>query len=258
MLRSSGYHGWTIGCAYITDARRPIFEVLLASGPHDPFRTRWLSTSVVIHTTIFALVVLATQSQRDAPRAADDRAIPLFMPPIPEPAPPEPTTALVPPGEIVAEPPPGGVQTVIPPVEIPNLTPAINVNQRPLDPRDFTGHDTEGGLAGGQGPVTADSTYEATTILEGFEPASVISQPVPRYPASLEAAGLEGRVMVEFVIDAIGRVEPNSIRATGSTHPAFEAAARATILASVFRPAKLGIHPVRQLTQQTVRFVAGP
>ena len=84
----------------------------------------------------------------------------------------------------------------------------------------------------------------------------MIAPPTPRYPASLEAAGLEGQVIVEFVIDTTGRVEPNSIRATESTHSAFEAAARAAVRASVFRPARLGTRPVRQLTRQTVRFVA--
>lgn len=237
-----------------------MFEVLLASGPHPPVRTRWLTTSVATHLAVFALVVIATQARVEAPQEVVDRAITLILPKAPDPAPPEPIPVSARPSVIVTDPPPRGFQTLIPPTEIPNLIPAVDVNQRPLDPRDFTGRGTEGGVAdgvvGGRGPVNPDAIYEATTIMEGFEPAAVVSQPMPRYPPSLEAAGLEGRVMVEFVIDTAGRVEPRSIRAIESTHFAFEAAARAAVRASVFRPARLGAHPVRQLTQQMVRFVA--
>jgi TonB family protein len=237
-----------------------MFEVLFESSPHAQLRARWLTTSVVTHMLIVTLAVLATQAAFEAPKAVPDRAILLFVPKPPEPAPPEPKAEPAVASVVIAEPPPKGFQTIAAPADIPNLIPPIDLNQRPLDPRDFTGRGVEGGVAhgvvGGTGPVEVDAVYEATTVLEGFEPAVVVSQPVPRYPATLAAVGIEGRVLVEFVIDTVGKVDPASIRAAESTHPAFESAAGATMLASVFRPARLGIRPVRQLTRQSVRFVA--
>ena len=119
------------------------------------------------------------------------------------------------------------------------------------------------GVVGGTGTVDIssaagglDAIYEATTTAEAFEPASAVFQPAPRYPASMEALSIEGRVTVEFVIDTTGRVQPASIRILESTHAAFEAAARAAIAGSLFRPARLRAHPVRQLTRQAIRVVA--
>ncbi|HEU5305293.1 MAG TPA: TonB family protein [Gemmatimonadales bacterium] len=238
-----------------------MFEVLLESGPHAQLRARWLTTAVVTHTLIAIVAVLATKAAFEGPIAVPERAILLFVPKPPEPPPPpEPKAEPAAPSVVTTEPPPKGFQTVAAPIDIPNLIPPIDLKQRPLDPRDFTGRGVEGGVAhgvvGGTGPVELDAIYEASTTLEGFEPAVVVSQPRPRYPATLAAVGIEGRVMVEFVIDTTGRVEPASIRATESSHPAFEAAARTTMQGSVFRPARLGNRPVRQLTRQSVRFVA--
>jgi periplasmic protein TonB len=237
-----------------------MFDVLLESGPHAQLRVRWLTTSVVTDTLIVVLAVLATQAALEAPNIIPERAVFLFAPKPPDPPPPEPRAQPNASTVVVAEPPPKGFQTVVAPVDIPNLIPPVDLNQRPLDPRDFTGRGVEGGVAhgvvGGTGPVEMDIIYEASTTLEGFEPAVVVSQPLPKYPATLAAAGIEGRVMAQFVIDTTGRVEPASIRTSESTHPAFEAAARTTIQGSLFRPARLGSHPVRQLTRQSVKFVA--
>jgi TonB family protein len=66
---------------------------------------------------------------------------------------------------------------------------------------------------------------------------------MPRYPAALAAAGIEGKVAVEFVIDSAGKVEGGSIRVLESTHQAFEAAAREAMTAATFHPARLSNPP---------------
>jgi TonB family protein len=101
-----------------------------------------------------------------------------------------------------------------------------------------------------------DAIYEAAADIAGFDPAIVLSQPMPQYPAALASVGLEARVTVEFVIDTTGRVERESIRVIAGTQPAFEAAARSAIAGSLFRPAHLRSVSVRQLTRQSVHFVA--
>jgi protein TonB len=243
-----------------------MFDVLLASGAHLEIRPRWVTYSLTTHALVLTLAVLATQAALQAPRdLASEAAVMVFVPkPPPPPPPPEPVTPEPPPAAVVAEPPPKGFQTVVALKEIPNVVPPVDLTERALDPRDFTGRGVEGGIAtgvvGGTGRVETSvaggpgAIYEATTADDRYEPAVVVSQPVPRYPRALESLGLEGRVVVEFIVDTLGGVEP-SVRVLQSSHDQFEAAALETVRQSLFRAARLGGHPVRQRTRQAIRFV---
>ena len=70
----------------------------------------------------------------------------------------------------------------------------------------------------------------------------------------LKQGGFEGEVVLAFVIDTTGHVEPRSIQVVSSPHPLFEAAARGVILGSVYRPAQLRGVPVRARVQQPLSF----
>jgi protein TonB len=76
----------------------------------------------------------------------------------------------------------------------------------------------------------------------------------PVYPARLKALGMEGQVVLEFVVDSSGRAEPESIRATSSSDPAFTDAAAATVRSSRYRPAANNGRHVRQRTAQPFSF----
>jgi protein TonB len=245
-----------------------MFEVLVASGAPLEIRPRWLTVSVTTHALAVALAAVLTQAALEAARVAPpDQVMLLFVPePAPPPPPPpqeaEPRTSAP---ALVAEPPPKGFQTVATLRDIPTVIPPVDLTQRALDPRDFTGRGVEGGIAagvvGGTGVVEewtgapADAIYEATTVDARFEQASLISQPTPRYPRTMETLGIEGRVMVEFVIDTAGRVQPSTVQALESSHPEFESAARDAVQGAVFGPARMSGHPVRQRTRQSIRFV---
>ncbi|MCH6548026.1 MAG: TonB family protein, partial [Gemmatimonadetes bacterium] len=86
------------------------------------------------------------------------------------------------------------------------------------------------------------------------EPPQLLSSPPLRYPEMLKQAGLEGDVVLDFVIDTTGHVEPRSIQVVSSLHPLFEAAARDVILGSVYRPAQARGVPVRARVQQPLSF----
>ncbi|MGH7512632.1 MAG: TonB family protein [Gemmatimonadales bacterium] len=86
------------------------------------------------------------------------------------------------------------------------------------------------------------------------DPVETIEQPDPRYPAALAQARVTGRVELSYVVDTLGVAEPGSLRTLMSTHRAFEAAARASVLASRYRPARLHGNLVRQLVRQTFTF----
>jgi protein TonB len=136
----------------------------------------------------------------------------------------------------------------------PKDIPPVDLDQKPFDPRDFTGKGVEGGIGtgieGGTGPVTGEVFLEAQLD----DPVQVISQPQPRYPPVLASAGITGRVEMQFIVDTTGHVEPPSFKIMKTSHPAFAEPAREAILKSVFKPAKFKGRPVRQLVQQAVAF----
>jgi protein TonB len=76
----------------------------------------------------------------------------------------------------------------------------------------------------------------------------------PKYPAELRAAGTEGEVLVQFVVDTAGGPEMESFRILRSSHGQFSDAARGFVTAARFTPAEIRGRKVRQLVQQPLNF----
>ena len=102
------------------------------------------------------------------------------------------------------------------------------------------------------------SLHGVLAAAEVDDPAVVVHQPSPRYPPVLQQAGVEGRVLVEFIIDTAGHMEAASLRVLESSNPGFDAAAGETVRHSVFRPARVHGSPVRQRTVQSIVFRIAP
>ncbi len=81
------------------------------------------------------------------------------------------------------------------------------------------------------------------------ERPEVLTGPLPAYPELLRRAGIEGQVVVEALVDTTGRVRPTSISVVSATNPAFIAPARQALLATLFRPARVGARPVPMLVR---------
>ena len=77
----------------------------------------------------------------------------------------------------------------------------------------------------------------------------------PAYPPQLRAAGVQGRVELQVVVDTLGRVERGTLRVVHSDHPAFEAPAIESLQGARFRPARVLGRAVRVLVQIPVEFV---
>lgn len=102
------------------------------------------------------------------------------------------------------------------------------------------------------GPVAAAvaaaaEPYTLDQVEVGARPDSGTAGPV--YPDSLYRAGTTGRVVIEFVVDTEGRVEPASLDVLEATHPGFVDAVRVALLAAHFQAARVGGHAVRQYVQ---------
>lgn len=76
----------------------------------------------------------------------------------------------------------------------------------------------------------------------------------PIYPDSLLRAGVEGRVLVEFVVDTTGVPDPETFGVVLTTDRLFTEAVRRAVLATRFTPAVRGGSRVRQLVQMPFRF----
>ena len=76
----------------------------------------------------------------------------------------------------------------------------------------------------------------------------------PIYPRLLRNAGIEGEVLMQYVVDTAGRVEPGTIRALRSTHPEFERAVREALAFMRFNAAENAGRKVKQLVQQPFIF----
>jgi TonB family protein len=77
------------------------------------------------------------------------------------------------------------------------------------------------------------------------ERAEVLTAPLPVYPDLLRQAGVQGRVVLEAIVDTTGRVLSQSIAVVSATNPGFVAPARQALQATLFRPARVAGKAVR-------------
>jgi len=232
-----------------------VFENLIESKQKGTRTVGQTALSLLVHGGIIFAAVRATQGVAETMknRPIDTTMVFLKPPPPPPPPPDQPPPDVI----VAANPPPKGFQTVVAPTDIPKDIPPIDLNEKPFDPKDFTGKGVEGGIAagivGGTGPVTGEVFLEAQLD----DPVQPISIPTPRYPPVLQSAGIAGSVDLQYVVDTTGHAEPNSFKVMKTTHPAFVDPAEEAIRKGVFKPAKFKGVPVRQLVQQRISFKNG-
>ncbi|HEV8353280.1 MAG TPA: TonB family protein [bacterium] len=102
------------------------------------------------------------------------------------------------------------------------------------------------------GPAESGADPVSAELLQ--DPPVLLTAPVPEYPRRLREAGIQGQVIVEAVVDTLGRVESGSLRVVRADQVDFEASAVASIRAALFRPARVLGKPVRVLVRVPVSF----
>ena len=104
------------------------------------------------------------------------------------------------------------------------------------------------------GLMAEGSVYTAASV---DEPAVMQrGSRLPYYPESLYDAGIGGRVLVEFVVNIVGKVEPATVRVVTASEPEFAEAVRSAIVSAEFSSPRIGAARVRQLVQ--IPFVFQP
>ena len=232
-----------------------MFDNLIESKPKKERTVGEMVVSVLVHGVLIAGAAFATKGAAETVREIiQDTTSFILKPPPPPPPPPDQP----PPENVVVStnPPPQGFQTIVPPKDIPTEIPPVNLTEK-FDAKNYSGRGVEGGIAtgvvGGTGPVPIE-TGETFTVDQVDDPVQYQSGPKPRFPPALQAAGVEGVVVLEFVVSTEGRVEANSIKVISSTNKAFEEPAIEAVRKSIFKPARMRGQGVRQLVRQPVRF----
>jgi protein TonB len=135
----------------------------------------------------------------------------------------------------------------VPTMEIPaTLTRAADFNPGAIS-RPTSDAQTAGDPARGDNAVLlAEQVEKPVALAPGSKP--------PRYPETLRAAGVEGRVVALFVVSAQGLVEEPSVRIVRSDNPLFDDAVRSALGRMRFTPAESGGRKVRQLVQMPFVF----
>jgi len=88
----------------------------------------------------------------------------------------------------------------------------------------------------------------------GQKGPEVLTGPIPTYPELLRQAGIQGRVLLEAVVDTTGRVASDSILVVFTTNPALVAPARKALVSTLFRPAMVGGRPMRMRVRVPYEF----
>lgn len=101
--------------------------------------------------------------------------------------------------------------------------------------------------------LDAQRVFVATEV---DEPARVVSLSEPEFPDSLRSLGVSGSAVIEFIIEADGKLNRESIGVVSATHTRFADAVRFAVLEAVFTSAKKAERPVAQIYQLPVTFTA--
>jgi periplasmic protein TonB len=229
-----------------------MFQTLMASRPTRPRPFGGSLVSVVVHASIVGTMVLAT-AQGTVAHQAEQRETAVKFTAVTPPPPPAPATPQV----FTAAPVAKGFTVLQTPIDIPTALPPVDLSAPPTNLDHFTGIGRPGGradgLEGGTGVAPA---------LNGVFLANEVEKPVmvlpgtagPSYPESLRAAGIEGQVLAQFVVDSVGRVELATFQVLDRPHPLFVAAVRSALVRMRYLPAEARGARVAQLVQQSFHF----
>jgi protein TonB len=215
-------------------------------------RTGGVGVSVALHVVVLGAAVV-TAARPEAVPTREEQTIVVYQ----RPKDPEPVHRVVEPTQrsaISAQP----ASEAIPPLEAPRVIidrlPEIGTTST-FDPGRFERRaDAIAGVPVPDRPsVPADGIFDHESVERAVVPLT--GNPVPRYPSMLQSAGVEGTVVVQFVVDTTGRVERGSARAVRSDHVMFERAVLDVLSRMKFAPAEVDGRKVRQLVEQAFGFV---
>ena len=226
-----------------------MFETLLESGRRRSVPTRHAAISFTLHASALIGAIALTRASALVPSHAAPRVRPIVYIPLVASrqaigAPHGAQGASLPPAPVV---PAWAASTAL--STLPIVIDAMDTGGRPatvpaLDA--LIGRHGVGRIGGPQAPTGMNS------------PPELLVAAWPVYPAMLLAAGVTGRVVLEFVVDSSGRFLESSLRIVSTDDPAFVEPARIAVRRSQFRAARAGGAAVSAWVRQSIRFSLDP
>ena len=251
-------------------------------------------SSIILHVAVISLALFATANagtrKPERTKAENLRFVEMKKPePPPEPKkepppppkvkketpkpktpePPKPKLVVQQP-KVEAPAPPKGFQVVPPPVAVPTKIPSIDLSKAITNEADFSGKGIAGGTANGVKGGTGDADSKGKEAGEVKKPEEEhhgpymefqVEKPVariggdsPEYPSQLKDSGVEGSVMVQFVVNENGRADMGTVKVLSSSNPAFTAAVKEALPRMKFSAAQIGGKKVAQLVQMPFQF----
>jgi TonB family protein len=109
-----------------------------------------------------------------------------------------------------------------------------------------------------QSVSSAQSVDPARNVFFEFQVKQPVAQlpgvGVPKYPAALRAARVEGEVLAQFVVNEDGKADRSTLKIVNATNELFSAAVRSAVPQMRFSAAEVDNHKVKQLVQQSFQF----
>ncbi len=218
-----------------------MFNTLLESKAKAQRSVGGSLVSIALHAS---LIVLAIQATLNAGQTREKPAADLTYVDVKKDGPPPPQRKAT---DVRPAPTRAPVPTLDAPVNIPDELPEIDLTRPPTDASDWIGKPILGdrGVSSAVGAPVANRTYLESEVEKPAMAAP--GSPTPRYPNLLQLSGVEGQVIVSFVVDTTGRADVRSLTILKSANELFTAAVRAALPGMRFIPAEAGGRKVRQL-----------
>jgi TonB family protein len=168
----------------------------------------------------------------------------------------------------VIPPPTQGFQELIPPIDPPAIIPLFD-EAPAVDVADFSGVGVAGGTATG---VEEGGTPQNTAADSTFTYAVDVLEAAPRltnqrqvatimgrlYPRMLLNGRIEGTVLMQFVIEADGSVDRESLKVISATHEQFVSATTEALERFQFQPGRYRGRNVRVLIELPIQWRIQP
>ena len=216
-----------------------MLNVLLESARTPRPNAATIVVSVVIHTMLIVMFVAERQRYRSEPYRGESENVRYLIP-----------------LDRVKAPPPLEVRTHWHGLGVIGAGTGVDAALRVGDA--LTGPPASGRRLVANEPTAAaalDVVYDTVaTAIDVDSIARVVESAAPAYPEALLAQNVEGKAVVQFVVDTLGLVDTLSFTVIEATHAQFAEAVRAVLPVMRFSPAILASRKVKQLVQQPFLF----